>query len=563
MGSSAAEARALALFQAGRLAEAEQSAREALAAAPRSAGAMHILGCIRAQAGAREEGLAWLDKAVALAPNDVSMLNNRARVLADSGRLDDAIRDLRRAARLEPAFHPARAHLAALLKRKSIALLEEGEPAPAERALREALLLEPRDAGTLSNLGVALHRQDRIGEALACFVEAATIQPGLADAWLNWGNALESHGDSVGAREKFRRAAELAPQSASAWLNVGSNASDLSMRSESRRAYDRALSIDPGNAAAQYGIGLIDLREQRFAEGWRGYERRFDTLPAQASRRAPPLPRFARGLAPRARVAVWIEQGIGDQIMFGTLLGDLQREADAVVEVDARLLAAYRRSAPQVEFVAAQTSSGAFAACTHQVPIASLGALYRPDRASFANQPRASLRADPERAAGFREQLGAGRFIGISWKSLQPKARGGVAARKSASLEHFAALARACSARLVDLQYGEAEGERAAFDAAHPGLRVRLEGLDTFNDLDGMLAAIEACDRVVTTSNVTAHLAGAIGKRTTVVFPGARSPLHYWDALEGCRSLWYPSVEIATDARGDWPEAFAAAAAAQ
>lgn len=560
MSSSTPEARAIALFQAGRVAEAEQSAREALAASPRSAGALHILGCIRAQAGAAQEALALLDEAIALSPRDASMLNNRARVLVDAGRLDEAVRDLRRATQLEPAFRAARTHLAAVLRRKATTLVDAGDPASAERALREALAVNAHDAATHGNLGIALHRQGRLDEAVAAFAQAIHLQPALAEAWLNWGNALESRGDTEGAREKFARAAELAPQSAGAWLNVASNAADLGLRAEARQAYARALALEPGLASAEYGIGLLDLREQRFESGWRGYERRFDTSPPQATRRAPPLPQFQRNLAPRARVAVWTEQGIGDQLLFSTLLADLRQDADAVVEVDARLVDAYRRSAPGLHFVAAG-SRDAFAGCTHQLAIGSLGAMYRPDRASFARQPRALLRADPQRVAQMRALLGDGRFIGISWRSLQPRDRGGVAARKSAPLESFAQLAHASQARLVDLQYGDVDEERAAFDAAHPGLRVPIAGLDTFGDLEGLLAAIEACDRVVTTSNVTAHLAGTIGKRTTVVFPGARSPFHYWDAVEGRRSLWYPSVEIATDARWTWAEAFAALAA--
>ena len=561
MSSSAPESRALALFQAGRLAEAEQCAREALAASPRNAGALHVLGCIRAQAGAPQEALALLDEAIALAPHDASMLNNRARVLMQCARLDEAVRDLRRAAQLEPAFRAVRVHLAAALRAKAAALLEAGEPAHAERALREALAVNAQDTATLNNLGVALQRQGRIGQALALFAQAVQLQPGFSDAWLNWGIALESGGNTAAAREKFARAAELAPQSSAAWLNVASNAADLGSRGEARQAYERALALHPGLAEAEYGIGLLDLRDQRFASGWRGYERRFDTVPPQATRRAPPLPAFSRRLAPRARVAVWSEQGIGDQVLFATLLSDLRLEADAVVEVDPRLLDAYRRSAPAIEFVTPESSREAFAACTHQVAIGSLGALYRPDRASFARQPRASLRADPQRSAEIRAQLGEGRFVGISWRSLQPTARGGLAARKSAPLECFAALARGWDARLVDLQYGGVDEERAAFDAAHPGLRVRIPGLDTDNDLDGLLAAIEACERIVTTSNATAHLAGAVGKQTTVVFPQAHAPFHYWDAIEAGRSLWYPSVEIATDAGWSWMQAFEALAA--
>ena len=110
-------------------------------------------------------------------------------------------------------------------------------------------------------------------------------------------------------------------------------------------------------------------------------------------------------------------------------------------------------------------------------------------------------------------------------------------------------------ARLLDLQYGDTAAERAAFIAAGGRLE-RLDDLDLFNDLDGLLAAIAVCDLVVTTSNVTAHLAGALGKRTLVVFLSARPPFHYWSSPQP-RSLWYPSVEIVTAPGLDtWERAF-------
>ncbi|HUQ29569.1 MAG TPA: hypothetical protein VM051_13320, partial [Usitatibacter sp.] len=279
----------------------------------------------------------------------------------------------------------------------------------------------------------------------------------------------------------------------------------------------------------------------------RGYERRFDTSPAQAHRRAMSLPRFVAEAGRRPRIAVWSEQGIGDQILFSTLLPRLREDAQAVVEVDPRLLEGYRRSVEGVEFVSPAASAAAFSTCVAEIPLGTLPSLYRGDRMAFASQPRALLRADPTRVEAIRRQLGERRWIGISWRSVQKGLRAGLSARKSIPLEYFAGLALARDARLLDLQYGDVAEERAAFEAAHPGLLARVPGLDVFADLEGVLAAIVACGEVVTASNVTAHLAGAAGVATTVILAGSHSPFHYWDAVEGQRSLWYPSLRVARD----------------
>ena len=109
------------------------------------------------------------------------------------------------------------------------------------------------------------------------------------------------------------------------------------------------------------------------------------------------------------------------------------------------------------------------------------------------------------------------------------------------------AFSNAPGVRLLDLQYGDTAEERGRFARAGGRLE-HLDDLDLFNDLDGVLAATEACDLVATTSNVTAHLAGALGKRTLLFYPSAIAPFHYWVPGEDGRTLWYPSVEVVTGA---------------
>jgi ADP-heptose:LPS heptosyltransferase len=67
--------------------------------------------------------------------------------------------------------------------------------------------------------------------------------------------------------------------------------------------------------------------------------------------------------------------------------------------------------------------------------------------------------------------------------------------------------------------------------------------LDLFQDIDGLLALIDACDVIVTTSNVTAHLAGAIGKRAAVLVPHRNGRIWYWHENDEF-SFWYPSLRL-------------------
>jgi hypothetical protein len=237
---------------------------------------------------------------------------------------------------------------------------------------------------------------------------------------------------------------------------------------------------------------------------------------------------------------------LGDQVLFATLATELAVRGESfVLEVDRRLVPAFARAHPDWDITPREDSEAAFARCDRHLPMGSLGGLLRGSRESFARQPQALLAADAERRAAYRALIappGTG-TIGISWRTFQPKLRAYYELAKSAPLAAYLRLAEAHGVRLVDLQYGDTAAERAAF-ADEGAVLERIEGLDLYEDIDGLLAAIDACDVIVTTSNVTAHLAGAVGKRTLLCYLAANPPFHYWAPDANGRSPWYPSVEI-------------------
>ena len=80
----------------------------------------------------------------------------------------------------------------------------------------------------------------------------------------------------------------------------------------------------------------------------------------------------------------------------------------------------------------------------------------------------------------------------------------------------------------------------------------RLPDVDTFNDIDDLAALVDACDVIVTISNTTAHLAGALGKPVFLMLPYAIGRFWCWQA-DRSDALWYPDVRIFRQPKeGDW-----------
>ena len=106
----------------------------------------------------------------------------------------------------------------------------------------------------------------------------------------------------------------------------------------------------------------------------------------------------------------------------------------------------------------------------------------------------------------------------------------------------------------VNLQYGEIDSDLQDVEKKFDKKIHQVKNIDLFNDIDSLLALIDACDIIITTSNATAHLAGSIGKRGCVLVPFSQGKIWYWH-LNDDFSFWYPSLKIfyQTD-RHDWSD---------
>ncbi|MBR9795770.1 MAG: hypothetical protein GYB45_06815, partial [Gammaproteobacteria bacterium] len=103
----------------------------------------------------------------------------------------------------------------------------------------------------------------------------------------------------------------------------------------------------------------------------------------------------------------------------------------------------------------------------------------------------------------------------------------------------------------VNLQYGNVGAEVAEAEAAGHQLAT-LSDLDTTQDIDGLVAAIAACDYQVSIDNTAVHLAGAIGAEQTVLLPFASN--WRW-GLGRASCLFYQNTRLYNQSRpGDWSE---------
>ena len=240
------------------------------------------------------------------------------------------------------------------------------------------------------------------------------------------------------------------------------------------------------------------------------------------------------------RLVLWKEQGIGDQIILLSLVPEVQDMCGSVsVYVDPRLHSLCKRTMPEINFISDEKDLKKENFDYH-LSLGSLPGLIRNDIGDFDRTVRGYLKADPQRVKSVRNelQLDDKIVIGISWKSFRSLNQ----TRKSVQLRDLERVFSGLDVVLVNLQYGDVDDEIRQFKE-ETGIDVlQCASIDNREDLDGLAALIEVCDLVLSTSNVTIHLAGALAKETWVLLPTV--VVNFWWLTERTNSIWYPSLTI-------------------
>lgn len=502
--------RARQLHAAGRLAEAVPVYERLIAADPRNADALHLLGVAHLQVGRHAEALSLIDRALAARPAFPEAHNNRGNLLKAMGRPADAAAAYRAAIAANPRYAAAHHHL-------GVALIEMGEFDGAIAACREALRLKPDFADALSNLGTALRERGELEAALASYARALALQPDRAESLA--GQALV--------------------------LNR------LDRTAESLAAYDRALALRPDYVEGRIGRAMLHLSLGRLAEGWPDFEVRLQKPGFEAPRHSSPRWR-GEDLTGRSLLCL-AEQGFGDTIQFVRFAAALAGRAKRVVVEAPPSLVSLLQSVAGIEVVPAGAPLGDIDC---HIPLMSLP---HEMTVGLDDLPVAAgyIAAEPARLGRWRDRVPSAKLrVGLNWQG-NPKAE--VDRFRSMPLAMLAPLFEVADVSFVALQVGAGSEQIAAAPFAsrltHFGGEIAADG--SFLDTAALVAGL---DLVVTTDTAIAHLAGALGARTWVLLQ--KVPDWRWlRDREDCP--WYPSMRLFRQAeRGDWSAPVAQVAAA-
>ena len=276
----------LALYQAGRLAEAVRDGEALAARHPRSLMIYNIVGAACIGLGAFDKAEAAFRNAISLARGHAELHNNLGAALEAQGRLDEALAAFEHAAALNPGYASAHYNQGNIL-RKTQRFVE------AAACYERALTLRPDYAEAYNNLGLAQRQLRALPEALASFERAIALNPSGAEAYNNLGLALQQLHRPADAIPFYRQALSLNPAYLDPLQNIASALADVKDYAAAAKAFELALARDPGNVVARAQMAFVKMQICDFSA-----ERvlpSFEDLAARAPALLPPWMMLALG----------------------------------------------------------------------------------------------------------------------------------------------------------------------------------------------------------------------------------------------------------------------------
>lgn len=422
------------------------------------------------------------------------------------------------------------------------ACLDNGEIDEAYRLVDEVLLDNPDNGLALYMAATIMERAGKISVAYAFARRSADVAGDKPMPWEMIGKTAEVLSRFDEAERAYRKAIQLSntPEGKGGnYSNLGALYVNSGRFKEAQRICEEALKLTPlsRKARTNYGISLLGQRK------WAGW----DFYTASWGLEYRPRKRYANepdwdGEAGK-KIVVYAEQGLGDEICFASMIPDVAKDCQIILECDMPLANLFERSFPNVRVYGTRRQKHILwdekdrEGIDASISMGELGRFYRVKNAQFTGAPY--LVADPARKTMWRALFDSKKkpVIGIAWTGGTLKTNG--KSRKLA-LQTLLPVLKAIDAHWVSLEYKNAFLEVQGMKTM--GVDIEQYAFATLTpDYDDTAALVDSCDLVICMQTAVAHLAGALGKECWVMVPKC-SGWRYGE--EGDTTPWYSSLKL-------------------
>ena len=406
--------------------------------------------------------------------------------------------------------------------------------------LKKAITIMPEYPQAFFNLGISFRGLGQKKEAIESFKQAIILKPKYIRAYNLLGVTLGEIGQYEEAIEYFKKAIIQDPNYVEAYNNLGNCFKGLSRFDEAEENYQKAIDLNPDYAEGLNNFGRFLMLNNNFKKAfelmeWRLKLEELNFIPLES-----PKPRWENNS--KQKVLILKEQGVGDNIMFSSMIPELEAIVDGlIIECDHRLLSIFQRSFPKnIQFITdrREVTNNDYDC---YIPIGSLPLHFRKELNDFRKSSKGWIKADSQRVKNIRQSIiqnNSKKIVGLSWKTSSLLTHSHL---RNIELSTLLKPLKNLNLIFVNLQYGDVSKEITNLQGEHGIEVLEMAELDLFNDIDGLGALISACDCVISIDNLTVHLAGALGVHTKILLPKIAD--ERW-GLEPSKSYLYDSLVL-------------------
>ena len=404
----------------------------------------------------------------------------------------------------------------------------------------------PNNFSLLFNLGITLNNKQEFSEAEKYLKLAMTIHSRNENLILTLVATYVKNNKLKEARELLLELHKINPNNNIAPFQLGTIEMNDGNYNKAIELFKYSISKNYNDVECHFHLGLTYLKQFDYENVDPEY--RYRTR-REGEKKYGLFDDFNRtDLSDQDELLICREQGIGDEILLVRLLPFLLKKVKSITYIcDDRLKNVLETNLPKIKLITISKYLEDNKDSYKKFKKINLGTIFRYinpedflnliDFWKPHNQRIKFLQSLPDRKLK----------IGVSWKSMNDS----IGKHKSLGLKSIHdVLATNKNNQLINLQYGNISDDLKSLKVNSKNIFV--PELDYFNDINGIFSLVSECDLIVTTSNINAHIAGALGKKTFLLLPKKNGRIWYWNSHIN-RNSWYKSIEfIEQETDQDW-----------
>jgi tetratricopeptide (TPR) repeat protein len=370
------------------------------------------------------------------------------------------------------------------------------------------------------------------GAAINLLGVSLQTKPDFQEAWNNLGVAFRHENFHDYARAAWDKAMAIRP-SVEVIANMATLSADMGDPDEAIAWCEKAVALDPNHWQSYWNESLAQLTKRNWAKGWDLYENRrklahFDSRPTIDA------PQW--GGEHVGHLYLHGEQGVGDEIMFASMIPKILQRVDRLtVEAHKKFAGLLRQSFPEIAVVSKEAEAAGIP-FDAKSGMATPASFFRRHRDQFPGTPY--LKPDPALVEHYRAELrklGPSPYVAVTWVGGVKKTR---VEDRSIPLVLYRPILNKYTC--VSAQYTIHAQEEIEHERTNAGL-AKIDAASCGDDMHAQAALFAACDAVVTVCQTAVHVAGAVGAPVFAMVP-SRPSWRY--GIEGEDLPWYNSVRL-------------------